>query len=70
MERIAEIKFRGKQGRLKATLPFKEGWLITLTAASMLLTDLLSLDEISFVLTRRLNQDPVEVSYTGGVFSP
>lgn len=43
-------------------MPFKEGWLITLRAVSMLIEDFFEQDEISFVLTRRLNQDAVEVS--------
>ena len=37
--------------------------MISLRAISLLVDDLFQLDGISFVLTRRLNQDPLEVSY-------
>ena len=61
---IDGIKFRNKRNNtVKQTLPFKEGWMISLRAISLLVDDLFQLDGISFVLTRRLNQDPLEVSY-------
>ena len=61
-DRISKIKFRNvRTKKLKSTLPFKEGWLVTLRALSMMLSELLQIQDISFVLTRRLNQDPVEV---------
>ena len=60
---ISELQFRNKRtGVVKRMLPFKLGWLTTLKAVKLLVSDLLSLDGITFVLTRRLNQDAIEVS--------
>lgn len=60
---ISELQFRNKHtGVIKRSLPFKQGWLTTLKAICLLITDLLDLDGINFVLTRRLNQDAIEVS--------
>ena len=62
-EEIKAINFKNKRtGIVKRTLPFKEGWLITLMAVQSLINELFELEGISFVLTRRLNQDPLEVS--------
>ena len=64
IEFVSSIKFKSRRtSRMKATQPFKEGWLMTLKAVSILLSNLLARDGIAFVLTRRLNQDPIEVSY-------
>ena len=61
--RLSDIKFRSlKTRRLKKTQPFKEGWILTIRAVSALVSDLFMDEDISFVLTRRLNQDPVEVT--------
>lgn len=47
---------------MKNTLPFKEGWIISFRAISSLISELFNeYEEVTFVLTRRLNQDPVEV---------
>lgn len=58
---VQSISFKGAR-QSKRTLPFKEGWLISLAAVKCLLSDVLEEDEVSFVLTRRINQDAVEVS--------
>ncbi|MEL7308023.1 MAG: hypothetical protein AAGK05_09200, partial [Pseudomonadota bacterium] len=61
---IDGIKFKNrKTSKIKEMVPFKTGWIITLKAIRLLLSELFEIDGISFVLTRRLNQDPVEVSY-------
>ena len=64
-ERISMIKFRNyHNNRLKITLPFKQGWLISLNAIKSLIDELFEAEEsVNFVLTRRLNHDPVEVRY-------
>lgn len=63
MSIISSLQFRNnKTKKIKSTLPFKKGWLITLRAVSMLIDEFFQRDDISFVLTRRLNQDAVEVS--------
>ena len=61
--RIAELKFRNVRTKVvKRTLPFKEGWLISIKAVILFISEFFTNnDEISFVLTRRLNQDPLEV---------
>ena len=61
-KRIESIEFKNRRtGNTKRTLPFKEGWIITLRSLSLMIIDLLSREETLFILTRRLNQDPLEV---------
>ena len=62
--RISGLKFRNlRTNVVKRTLPFKEGWLISIRAVTELIGELFDSNEnLSFILMRRLNQDPLEVS--------
>ena len=60
-EWISSWKFKNKKtGKMKETLPFKEGLQMSLRAIRSLCCDLLHNDKFNFVLTSRFNQDIVE----------
>lgn len=61
---IKGLTFFPSHGRrvVKQSLPFKEGWLVTLHSVRRLISDCFMMNDIFFIKTRRLNQDVIEVS--------
>jgi len=57
---MAASKFTGKQRKPTDTIPFKEGWLLSIASLHKLIPQLIQLHGFNFVSTRQFTQDHLE----------